>query len=101
MEAVRAARPAWASFGGPSARGTRKLDAVCCPAFFGCCLSMDHRWMLLLSILYQLVCSLLGLIAVLMRQDLSKDAELLVLRPDNTVLARQVTPVHYTACGVN
>jgi hypothetical protein len=35
--------------------------------------------MLLLSILYRLVCSLLGLTAVLVRRDLSKDAELLVL----------------------
>jgi hypothetical protein len=36
--------------------------------------------MLYLSILYRLVRSLLGLAAVLVRRDLSKDAELLVLR---------------------
>jgi hypothetical protein len=36
--------------------------------------------MLLLSILCQLVRLLLGLTAVLVRRDLSKDAELLVLR---------------------
>jgi putative transposase len=47
--------------------------------------------MLLLSILYWLVCCLLGLTAVLMRRDLSKDAELLVLRHENTVLRRQIS----------
>jgi putative transposase len=52
--------------------------------------------MLLLSILYQLVRCLLGLTVVLARRDLSKDAELLVLRHENTVLRRQVTRVHYT-----
>ena len=40
---------------------------------------MDHRRVLLLSILYQLARCLLGLIAVLVRRDLTKDAELLVL----------------------
>jgi hypothetical protein len=39
---------------------------------------------------------LLGLTAVLMRRDLSKDAELLVLRHENTVLRRQITRVRYT-----
>jgi hypothetical protein len=47
----------------------------------------DHR-MLLLSISYQLVRCLLCLTAVLVRRDLSKDAELLVLRHENTVLRR-------------
>ena len=46
--------------------------------------------MLLLSILYQLVRSLLGLTAVLVRRDLGKDAELLVLRHENAVLRRQI-----------
>jgi putative transposase len=46
--------------------------------------------------LYQLVRCLLGLIVVLVRRDLSKDAELLVLRPENAVLRRQVARVHYT-----
>jgi putative transposase len=54
---------------------------------------MSDRRMLLLSILYRLV---LGLIAVLVRRDLSKDAELLILRHENTVLRRQVARVHYT-----
>jgi len=49
----------------------------------------------LLSMLYQLVCWLLGLIAVLVRTDLSKDAELLVLRHENAVLRRQVARVRY------
>ncbi len=39
-----------------------------------------------LSILYRPVRSLLGLTAILARGDLSKDAELLVLRRENTVL---------------
>jgi putative transposase len=39
---------------------------------------------------------LLGLTAVIVRRDLSKDAELLVLRHENTVLRRQIARVHYT-----
>jgi putative transposase len=57
---------------------------------------MDHRRMLLLSILYQLAHCLLGLTAVLVRRDLSKDAELLALRHENAVLRRQVARVRYT-----
>jgi putative transposase len=56
---------------------------------------MDDRRMLL-SISYRLVRCLLGLTAVLMRRDLSKDAELLILRHENTVLRRQVARWYYT-----
>ncbi len=52
--------------------------------------------MLLLSILYQLVRGLLGLTVVLTRRDLSKDAELLVLRHENMVLCRQISRARYT-----
>jgi hypothetical protein len=48
---------------------------------------MDDRRMLLVSILYQLARGLLGLTAVLMRRELGKDAELLVLRHEKTLLA--------------
>jgi len=43
----------------------------------------------LLSLLYRLVRCLLGLLAILVRSDLSKDVELLVLRHENQVLRRQ------------
>ena len=46
-----------------------------------------------LSIVYRLVGSLLGLTAVLVRGDLNKDAELLVLQPENAVLRRQISRV--------
>ena len=44
---------------------------------------------MLLSLVYRLVRCLFGLLAVLVRSDLSKDAELLVLRHENQVLRRQ------------
>jgi hypothetical protein len=43
----------------------------------------------LLSLLYRLVRCLLGLVAVVVRSDLSKDVESLVLRQENQVLRRQ------------
>ena len=46
---------------------------------------------MLLSLIYRLVRCLLGLLAVLARSDLSKDAELLVLRHENQVLRRQLS----------
>jgi hypothetical protein len=45
----------------------------------------------LLSLFYRLVRCLFGLLAVLVRSDLSKDAELLVLRHENQVLRRQLS----------
>jgi putative transposase len=44
----------------------------------------------LLSLLYRLVRCLFGLLAVLVRSDLSKDVELLVLRHENQVLRRRL-----------
>jgi hypothetical protein len=44
----------------------------------------------LLSLVYRLVRCLFGLLALLVRSDLSKDAELLVLRHENQVLRRQL-----------
>ncbi|HJZ10358.1 MAG TPA: hypothetical protein VJ283_19890, partial [Trebonia sp.] len=46
---------------------------------------------MLLSLIYRLVRCLLGLLVVLARSDLSKDAELLVLRHENQVLRRQLS----------
>ena len=44
---------------------------------------------MLLPLVYRLLRCLLGLMAVLVRSGLSKDAELLVLRHQNQVLLRQ------------
>jgi hypothetical protein len=43
------------------------------------------------SLLYRLTRRLLSVPAVLLRRDIAKDAELLVLRHENTVLRRQIT----------
>ena len=50
----------------------------------------DHLEVLL-SLVYRLLRCLFGLPAVLVRSDLSKDAELLVLRHENQVLRRQLS----------
>ena len=50
----------------------------------------DHLEVLL-SLVYRLLGCLFGLLAVLVRSDLSKDAELLVLRHQNQVLCRQLS----------
>ncbi|GAA3610472.1 hypothetical protein GCM10022419_114340 [Nonomuraea rosea] len=49
----------------------------------------DHR-KVVLSLVYRLVRGLFALLAVLVRTDLSKDVELLVLRHENRVLRRQL-----------
>jgi transposase InsO family protein len=51
----------------------------------------------LLSLLYQLTRALLGALTVICRREVSKDAELLVLRHENAVLRRQITRVRYTS----
>jgi putative transposase len=50
-----------------------------------------HHLGVLLSLAYRLVRCLFGLLAVLVRSELSKDAELLVLRHENQVLRRQLS----------
>lgn len=59
---------------------------------------------MLLSLAYRLLRCLVGLLAVLARSDLSKDAELLVLRHENQVLRRQLRGacggIMPTACGL-
>lgn len=53
-----------------------------------------HRGMIL-SIVYRTTRRLLSALAVAVRHDASKDAELLVLRHENAVLRRQVERVRY------
>ena len=51
---------------------------------------------MLLKIVYLLVRRVLGVAVLIFSKDLAKDAELLVLRHENTVLRRQLrTPVRY------
>jgi putative transposase len=47
------------------------------------------------SVVYLLVRCLLGSLIVLARREVSKDAELLVLRHENAVLRRQIGRVRY------
>jgi putative transposase len=49
-----------------------------------------HHLGVLLYLVYRLLRCLFVLLAVLVRSDLSKDAELLVLRHENQVLRRQL-----------
>jgi hypothetical protein len=55
----------------------------------GQCRGWDHLEVLL-SLVYRLVRCLFGLLTVLVRSDVSKDVELLVLRHDNQVLRRHL-----------
>jgi hypothetical protein len=48
-----------------------------------------------LSMAYRVTRRVLSSVAVLLRRDLSKDAELLVLRHENAVLRRQIVRVRY------
>ena len=50
---------------------------------------------MILSVVYLLVRRLLGCLVVLARREVSKDAELLVLRHENAVLRRQTGRVRY------
>jgi hypothetical protein len=54
----------------------------------------EHRWVIF-SVAYLVVRCLLGCLMVLARREVSKDAELLVLRHQNAVLRRQVSNVRY------
>ncbi|MGF7239192.1 MAG: integrase core domain-containing protein, partial [Frankia sp.] len=50
---------------------------------------------MIVSVVYVVVCRLVGCLAVLARRDAAKDAELLVLRHENAVLRRQIGRVRY------
>ena len=50
---------------------------------------------MLLKIVYLLTCRVLGLAVLVLRSDLAKDAELLVVRHENAVLRRYVGRVRY------
>ena len=50
---------------------------------------------MLLKIVYVLTCRVLSLVVLMLRGDLAKDAELLVLRHENAVLRRHVGRVRY------
>jgi hypothetical protein len=55
-----------------------------------------HAVRVIVSLVYQMARKLFSIPAVLLRRDTAKDAELLVLRHENTVLRRQLTrPVRY------
>ena len=50
---------------------------------------------MIISVVYLLVRCLLGCLMVVIRHQVSKDAELLVLRHENAVLRRQISRVRY------
>jgi putative transposase len=53
----------------------------------------------LVKIVYLLVRRILGLAVLVLRKDLAKDAELLVLRHENAVLRRNIGRVRYAPAG--
>jgi hypothetical protein len=53
----------------------------------------------LLTLAYMIMRFLLEVVVLVVRRDLSKDAELLVLRQENVVLRRQVKRARYEPCG--
>jgi putative transposase len=55
---------------------------------------LGSSWVIL-TLVYLIVRSVLGLLVVLFRRDPSKDAELLVLRHENVVLRRHIGRVRY------
>jgi putative transposase len=59
-----------------------------------CLAGWDPRWVIF-SVVYLLVRRLLGCLMVLARGEVSKDAELLVLRHENAVLRRTAGRVRY------
>jgi len=54
----------------------------------------------IISVAYLLVRCLLGCLRVLTRHQMSKDSKLLVLRHENAVLRRQISPVRYQPGGL-
>ena len=52
---------------------------------------------MLLFLLYRLMRALLGALTVICHREVSKDAELLVLKHENAILRRQINRVRYTA----
>ncbi|HEV2636328.1 MAG TPA: hypothetical protein VGX23_14345 [Actinocrinis sp.] len=50
---------------------------------------------MLITFAHRITRKLLSALATVARHDVSKDAELLVLRHENTVLRRQITTVRY------
>src|SRR5215471_1681170 len=72
----------------PITCGARLLDLA-----LAACQVGDHRRVI--QVVYLLARGLLGCLTVLARREVSKDAELLVLRDENAVLRRQIGRVRY------
>ena len=73
----------------------RKYDRACGLSAAGLRLSSCDPGLMFLSFACSATCRVLGFVAVLFRRDVSKGAELLVLRHENAVLRRQIVRVHY------